>query len=115
MNYNPSDFGSLLMPSLLIELIQLLETMLVDQLFQMAVGVMADHAMVVKDHHHAVLGGIGFPLGQTIDIGVAGVGKLSPGTAHEVGQCQILLAGLRQFVLGMMQRIEAKLQFVSML
>ena len=103
------------MPSLLIELIQLLETMLVDQLFQMAVGVMADHAMVVKDHHHAVLGGIGFPLGQTIDIGVAGVGKLSPGTAHEVGQCQILQAGLRQFIFGMMQRIEAKLQFVSVL
>ena len=56
--------------TLFAEFVQLLETMLVNQLLEMAVGVVAYLAFVVENHHVTFLGCVGFPFGQTFGVGV---------------------------------------------
>ena len=95
------------------EVIELLETMLVDNLRQPAVGVIANGTLVVEHHQFAILLAVRMPLGQSIDVRIAVVRKLCPHTAHRVGQTQVGLSRLRQLVGGMMKCVEAELQFVS--
>ena len=97
------------------ELIQLFEAMLVDKLLQMSVGIAADQTFVVEHHHHPIFLGIGLPFRQSFDIGVACMRELCPCAAHEVSQFQVFRRGLWEFVFGVMQRIEAEFQFMSML
>ena len=80
------------------KLIQLLEAVPVDEFLQMAVMIVAYQALIIEDHHLAVLGGIGFPLRQALGVGIAGVGEIGPCAAHEVGESQIPLGGLRQLI-----------------
>ena len=81
----------------------------------MTVGMMSDDTFVVEDHHLAIFGSVGFPLRQPLDIGVASMGEASPSAAHQVGQLQVLFAGLWQFVFGVVECVEAEFQFVAML
>ena len=96
------------------ELIQLLETMAVDDCFQFAVRIVAYHALVVEHHYLTVVLGIGTPIRQLVDIRIARLGKLRPHAAHDVSQMKVFFGGRRQFVFSMVQRVEAELQFMSM-
>ena len=95
------------------EVVELLETMLVNDLFQAAVGIIANGTLVVEHHQLAILLGVRMPIGQAIDIRIAVVRKLCPHAAHRVGQTQVGLSRLRQLVGGMMKCVEAELQFVT--
>lgn len=75
------------------EFVKLSEAMPVDNLLQPAVGIVANTAVVVENHHLAISGGIGLPGGKSLDVGIAGGGELSPCAAHEVGQREVFLAG----------------------
>ena len=87
--------------------------MAVDDVLEGTIGIVADAAVVVEDHHLAILCCIGLPSGELRDIGIAIVGKLRPDTAHQVGQSQIVFRRSWQVVLGAMQGVEAELQFVT--
>ena len=63
--------------------------MAIDDLLKVAIGIMANEAVVIEDHQLAVLSGIGLPGGEARDIRIAVVGKLCPDAAHRVGQLQI--------------------------
>ena len=97
------------------ELIQLFEAMFVDELLQMSVGIAADQTFVVEHHHHPIFLRVGLPFWQSFDIGVACMRELCPCAAHEVSQFQVFRRGFREFVFGVMQRVEAEFQFMSML
>ncbi len=100
---------------LLPELIQLSETVFVDDLLERTVVIVTDAALVVEDHHLAILGCIGFPFRQALDVGIPGVCECGPYAAHEVGERQVFFGGVGQLVLGVVQRVEAELQFMSVL
>ena len=75
------------------EFVQLSEAMPVDNLLQQAIGIVANTAVVVENHHLAIPGGVGLPGGKPLDVGIAGGGELSPCAAHEVGQREVFLTG----------------------
>ena len=87
--------------------------MLVDDLGQLAVVVVAQLALVVEHHQLAVLLGVGLPLGQSLDVRVAGMGELCPHTAHHVGQLLVGLRRLGQVAAGAVQGVEAELQLLT--
>ena len=95
------------------ELLQLLETMPVDNLLQTPVGVMTNHALVVEDHHLAFFRIVWFPFGQPLGVRVPRMSEGGPRAAHQVGQLKVLICWLWQLIFRMLKRVEAKLQFMS--
>jgi hypothetical protein len=74
----------------LIKRIQLLKAMAIDDLLQLAVGIIKDIATMIKHHQFTIQSRIWMPAWQAFDVWIAGMGKLRPGTAHLIGQLQIL-------------------------
>ena len=99
---------------LLSKLIELLEAMAVDDLLEVAIGIVADETIVIEDHQLAVLSGIGFPGRKRRDVRIAGVGELRPNAAHHVGQLQVFCRRLGQLVGWVMEGVETELQLVAM-
>ena len=94
------------------ELVELAEAMAVDDLLQVAVGVVENAAAVVEDHHLAVLRRIGLPGGKCADVGIAVVSELCPCAAHDVGQLQVVVGGVWELVGRVVQGVKAEFQFV---
>ena len=88
--------------------------MAIDDLLKVAIGIMANEAVVIENHQLAVLSGIGLPGGEARDIRIAVVGELCPDAAHRVGQLQISCRGLGQFVGRVMKSVETELQLMTM-
>ena len=70
------------------ELVQLLEAVAVDDLFQLAVVVVVQGGLETSDFHQfAILLGVRFPSneeGSTVGVGVAVVSEFRPDAAHRV-------------------------------
>ena len=105
--------GNVLVGLSLLELIQLTEAVAIDDLLQIAVGVMANIAAVAKEHEFAILGGVWLPGREPFDIRITGMGKLCPSIAHEVGEAKVVVGGLGHDVAGLMQAIEAEAELVA--
>lgn len=96
------------------EFVQLLETMLVDDFFQFAVWIVADVAVVVKNHGFSVRGGIRLPCRQFLNVGIARVSELCPCTAHQVGELEVGGCRSGYVAVGVVQAIEAEFEFCTM-
>ena len=88
--------------------------MSVDDLLEVAIGIVADETIVIEDHQLAVLSGIGFPGRKGRDVRIAVVGELCPDTAHHVGQLQVFCRRLGQLVGRVMEGVETELQLMTM-
>ncbi len=64
--------------SLSIKGIQLLETLTVDNFFQVAIRIVTDATIIVEHHQFAIFCSIGLPGGKRVNIGIAIVSKLRP-------------------------------------
>ena len=83
---------------ILSEFIELAETVAIDDLLKVAIGIVANKAVVIEDHQLAVLGGIGLPGGEARDVRIAVVGELCPDAAHRISQFQVGCRRLRQLI-----------------
>ena len=68
------------------ELVELAEAVAVDDLLEVAIGIVANEAVVIEDHQLAILSVIGLPGGKSVDVRIAVMGELCPDTAHHVSQ-----------------------------
>ena len=80
----------------------------------MAVGIVPDLALMIEHHQSAIFCIVGFPLGQSLYVGITRMCKGGPSTTHQVGQSQIIVRGLWQFVRRMVECIKTELQFMTM-
>ena len=97
----------------LAELVKLLEAMAVDDLLQLAVGIVEQVAGVVEDHQLSVRGRIGMPRGMSIHIGVSGVCELCPYVAHHVGKLSVFIRDDWQVLLRQIEGVETIVQLVA--
>ena len=88
--------------------------MAVDDGLQLAVGIVADATLIVEHHHFTILGSIGLPGRQAVNIRTAVMSKLCPHATHSVCQFQVVCRGLGQLIGRVMQRVETELQFMTM-
>ena len=95
------------------ECVQLLETMTIDYLLQFTIRIVANQTFMVEYHQFAVLCRIGMPGGEFCYLGITRPGELCPDTAHRICKLQVLGCGLRQVILGPVERIETELQLMS--
>ena len=93
------------------EFVELSETVAVDELLQVAVGVVADVAVVVEDKQLAILSCVGMPDGQAVNIRIARMRELRPYITHYVGQVLVLVRDRRaEVALRHTERVEAVVQ-----
>lgn len=86
----------------LFEFIELLEAMPIDDLLQFAIGIVTNVAAMVENHQFAIFCCVRMPSWKSVCIRIAGFGKLCPHATHGVGQSEVLLRRVRQFVVGVM-------------
>ena len=83
---------------ILSEFIELAETVAIDDLLKVAIGIVANKAVVIEDHQLTIVCSIGFPSRDTVDIRIAVVGELCPDAAHRISQFQVGCRRLRQLI-----------------
>ncbi len=96
-----------------VEFVELLEAAVVQDALQRSVKVVADAAVVVEDEARAVLGRVGLPGRQALDIGIPGRGEVRPAAAHIPGQLPVGLGRLGKDAAVEIGRVETEVQFVA--
>ena len=105
----------LLFPCLLgVKLLQLLETMLVDDRLKVTVRVVADVAVVIEDHHLTIAGGVRSLVRKSGDVRIPRVRECRPGITHDVRQTLIAGRRVRQLVPRVVESVEAEFQLMPM-
>lgn len=95
------------------EFVELAEAVAVDNLGETTVGIVADEAGVVEDHDFSVFLGVGVPGGEGGGIRVACLCELCPDGAHGFGELEVGGCGLGQVAAGVVEGVEAKLEFLA--